>query len=37
LARIIIDKKPEEYRVGKINWLSQLDADNQLEKFFSPE
>ncbi|MEM2146655.1 MAG: adenylate kinase family protein [Candidatus Jordarchaeaceae archaeon] len=35
LARRIISKKPEEYRAGKINWLSLLDADNQLEKYFS--
>jgi adenylate kinase len=35
LARKIIDEKPREYRAGRINWLSLLDAENQLEKYFS--
>jgi len=35
LARRIIDKKPKDYRSGRIDWLSLLDADNQLEKYFS--
>ena len=35
LARRIIDEKPREYRAGGINWLSLLDAENQLEKYFS--
>ena len=35
LARRIIDEKPKEYRAGRINWLSLLDADDQLEKYFS--
>jgi adenylate kinase len=35
LARRIIDEKPKECRAGRINWLSLLDADDQLEKYFS--
>ncbi|MEM3586411.1 MAG: adenylate kinase family protein [Candidatus Jordarchaeaceae archaeon] len=35
LAQEIIDKKPRNYRAGRINWLSLLDANNQLEKYFS--
>ncbi|WXG40071.1 MAG: adenylate kinase family protein [Candidatus Freyarchaeum deiterrae] len=35
LAQRIIDEKPSEYRAGRIDWLSLLDADDQLEKYFS--
>lgn len=31
----IINEKPRKHRAGTINWLSLLDADNQLEKYFS--
>ncbi len=31
----IINEKPRKHRAGIINWLSLLDANNQLEKYFS--
>lgn len=31
----IINEKPMKYKAGIINWLSLLDGDNQLEKYFS--
>ncbi len=34
VALRIIDEKPGEYRGGVVNWLSLLDVDNQLEKYF---
>jgi adenylate kinase len=35
IARKIIQEKPEEYKVGRINWLSLLEADKELDKYFS--
>ncbi|MEM2134219.1 MAG: adenylate kinase family protein [Candidatus Freyarchaeota archaeon] len=35
IARKIIQEKPEEYKAGRINWLSLLEADRELDKYFS--
>ncbi len=35
IAREIIQEKPEEYKAGRINWLSLLEADKELDKYFS--
>lgn len=35
IALKIIYEKPRKYKTGLINWLSLLDAEDQLEKYFS--
>ncbi|MBS7251024.1 MAG: adenylate kinase family protein [Candidatus Freyarchaeota archaeon] len=35
IARKIIQEKPEEYKAGRINWLSLLEADRELDEYFS--
>ena len=34
MAQRIVEEKTGNYKAGKIDWLSMLDADNELDKYF---